>query len=86
MRRPQFSLKTLLWLMVVVAAFFGGWFAGCEFQRRAEIARRIMNNEGIEITIDGRRVFIPFAKQTLENPGWRSFEPPDAPDKQVAPN
>jgi hypothetical protein len=24
MRRPQFSLKTLLWLMVVVAAFCGG--------------------------------------------------------------
>ena len=24
MRRPQFSLKTLLWLMLVVAAFFGG--------------------------------------------------------------
>ena len=24
MRRPQFTLKTLLWLMVVVAAFFGG--------------------------------------------------------------
>jgi hypothetical protein len=24
MRRPQFSLKTLLWLTVVVAAFLGG--------------------------------------------------------------
>jgi hypothetical protein len=24
MRRPQFSLKTLLWLMAAVAAFFGG--------------------------------------------------------------
>lgn len=24
MSRPQFSLKTLLWLMVVVAAFLGG--------------------------------------------------------------
>lgn len=24
MKRPQFTLKTLLWLMVVVAAFFGG--------------------------------------------------------------
>jgi hypothetical protein len=24
MRRPQFSLKTLLWLMAVVAAFSGG--------------------------------------------------------------
>lgn len=24
MTRPQFSLKTLLWLMVVVAAFLGG--------------------------------------------------------------
>ncbi|HEV3339265.1 MAG TPA: hypothetical protein VG125_02875 [Pirellulales bacterium] len=24
MRRPQFSLKTMLWLMVVMAAFVGG--------------------------------------------------------------
>ena len=24
MRRPQFTLKSLLWLMAVVAAFFGG--------------------------------------------------------------
>ncbi|HEV2380931.1 MAG TPA: hypothetical protein VG206_14215 [Terriglobia bacterium] len=24
MRRPQFSLKTLLWLMALVAAFLGG--------------------------------------------------------------
>ena len=29
MRRPQFSLKTLLWLMAVVAAFF----AGIRFER-----------------------------------------------------
>lgn len=28
MRRPQFSLKTLLWLMALVAAFFGGYLAG----------------------------------------------------------
>ena len=31
-RRPQFSLKTLLWLMAVVAAFF----AGAAWQRRHE--------------------------------------------------
>jgi hypothetical protein len=29
MPRPQFSLKSLLWLMVVVAAFF----AGIQFER-----------------------------------------------------
>jgi hypothetical protein len=28
MPRPQFTLKTLLWLMALVAAFFSGWFSG----------------------------------------------------------
>ena len=32
MRRPQFSLKTLLWLTAVVAAFLGGMFAGSKMQ------------------------------------------------------
>ena len=36
MRRPQFSLKTLLWLMLVVAAFLGGM----ELQKRIEQRRR----------------------------------------------
>jgi hypothetical protein len=36
MRRPQFSIKTLLWLMAVVAAFVGG--AG--WQRRQYQADR----------------------------------------------
>jgi hypothetical protein len=32
MNRPQFSLKSLLWLMAVVAAFFGG----AAWQHRSE--------------------------------------------------
>lgn len=36
MRRPQFTLKTLLWLMVVVGAFFGGRAVGIrDEQKRA---------------------------------------------------
>jgi hypothetical protein len=34
MRRPQFSLKTLLWLMALVGAFFGG----AAWQRQSMIA------------------------------------------------
>lgn len=33
MRRPQFSLKTMLWLMALVAAFF----AGSQYGRRRQI-------------------------------------------------
>jgi hypothetical protein len=33
-RRFQFSLKTMLWLMVVVAAFCAGVVAERQFQRR----------------------------------------------------
>jgi hypothetical protein len=36
MRRPQFSLKTMLWLMVVAGAFC----AGVAWERRSEEARR----------------------------------------------
>ena len=36
MCRPQFSLKTLLWLVVVVAAFL----AGAQFGERRESERR----------------------------------------------
>ena len=35
MRRPQFSLKTLLWLMAVVAAFLGGMAAQAQFDQPA---------------------------------------------------
>ena len=37
MRRPQFTLKTLLWLMAVVAAFLGG--AAVQYNRANERAR-----------------------------------------------
>ena len=32
MRRPQFSLKTLLWLTTVLAAFLGGLLAGVKLE------------------------------------------------------
>jgi hypothetical protein len=38
MQRPQFSLKTLLWLMLVVAAFVGGIQFERERRRRADDA------------------------------------------------
>ena len=33
MRRPQFSLKALLWLMALVAAFMGGMVAQAQLDR-----------------------------------------------------
>ncbi|HVA47429.1 MAG TPA: hypothetical protein VNH11_13755 [Pirellulales bacterium] len=38
MRRPQFSLKTLLWLMAVVGAFLGGVVMGQRIGKEAERA------------------------------------------------
>jgi hypothetical protein len=37
MLRPQFCLKSLLWLMAVVAAFLGGDQFGRERQRREDL-------------------------------------------------
>jgi hypothetical protein len=42
MRRPQFSLKTMLWLMLVVAAFLGGLGIG---QQRASHTERLLRAE-----------------------------------------
>jgi hypothetical protein len=72
MRRPQFSLKTLLWITLAVACFLGGWFGGRQYQERQDMARRIRAGEGIEVTVNGRRVFIPYAKQAPPYfaPGW----------------
>jgi len=72
MRRPQFSLKTMLWITLAVACFLGGWFGGRQYQERRDMARRIREGEGIEVTMDGRRVFIPFPKQAPIHlsPGW----------------
>lgn len=41
MPRHQFSLKTLLWLMVVVAAFFGGMAIQRQLDTPARISRRL---------------------------------------------
>ena len=37
MRRPQFSLKTFLWLMVCVACFFAGMACKTEMLRREQV-------------------------------------------------
>jgi hypothetical protein len=59
MRRPQFSLKSLLWLMAVVAAFFAGaeWgikrslhYANVE---RALLRKQIENGREREIELRG---------------------------------
>jgi hypothetical protein len=42
MRRPQFSLKTLLWIMLVVAGFFAGLGIG---RQRANDAERLLRLE-----------------------------------------
>ena len=59
MHRPQFSLKTLLWLMVVVAAFL----AGIQFERQTltdkalldEVERRSLLGTIIKSTPDEKR-------------------------------
>ena len=70
--RPQFRLSTLLWITLAVACWFGGWFAGRQYQERQDVARRIREGEGIELTMDCRRVFVQFPKQTAAHlaPGW----------------
>ena len=45
MSRPQFSLKTLLWLMALVAAFFGGVRLGRQRQRLEDIEAAIADVE-----------------------------------------
>lgn len=39
MPRPQFSIRTLLWLTLCVACFLGGMFFEREWRDRAEKAR-----------------------------------------------
>lgn len=45
MRRPQFSLKTLLWLMAVVAALFGGREWGIRHERQNRLDDLIIEQE-----------------------------------------
>ena len=47
MRRPQFCLKTLLWLMVVVAAFFGGRSIGIKEERQSRIDALVTEQESL---------------------------------------
>jgi hypothetical protein len=53
MRRPQFSLKTLLWLMAVVAAFCAGAVWQRERDRQEESERLIeLITETVQPAID----------------------------------
>ncbi|HET6880817.1 MAG TPA: hypothetical protein VFI31_11720 [Pirellulales bacterium] len=63
MRRPQFSLKTLLWLMAVVAAFCTGMIVQRELDRPVPVLllqdpSQSMALETIELP-DGSRWFRP---------------------------
>ena len=61
MRRPQFSLKTLLWLMVCIACFFGGMATQSQLLRRREAAIGVDKRwqiPGAALTPDGRFVRI----------------------------
>lgn len=82
MRRPQFSLKTMLWLMAVLAAFLAGirWERA---QRAADAALARKEFSSIERTEDGSWVEYTlyddgtFDKESI--PSWRvhkSGQPP----------
>ena len=58
MRRPQFSLKALLWLMAVVAAFFAGM----------QVEFEMLKRQGLWQTIGGdgepmQRILVPLGTQ-----------------------
>lgn len=69
MRRPQFSLKTLLWLMAVVAAFFAG--------RRSEVnealrsVRAKLSERGAKVTAREEAVYLDEAKLMKS---WHQFK------------
>jgi hypothetical protein len=81
MRRPQFSLKTLLWLMALVAALFGGM----------QVDRAIMDQERESIRIheeavreyehrlDQRDLQTGRAKMVPLDPDWLKAHLPQAP-------
>jgi hypothetical protein len=52
MRRPQFSLRTLLWLMAVVAAFCGGLGIGRQSANQREQILRMEAEQSREIAIE----------------------------------
>jgi hypothetical protein len=47
MPRPQFSIRTLLWLTLVVAAFLGGMLFEREWLAREELDLEIKRQEAI---------------------------------------
>lgn len=49
MRRPQFSLKTLLWLILVAAVFLGGMRFGELIGERREKERRLQEERLLAI-------------------------------------
>jgi hypothetical protein len=55
MPRPQFTLKTTLWLVVVVAAFFGGRMQ-YEFQHRRKVRRFQADERALEQIVTDERL------------------------------
>jgi hypothetical protein len=64
MRRSQFSLKTLLWLMAVVAAFFGGM----AWQKRLDAPVYIWKPLRPDAT--GKQMTADEARCALRSAGW----------------
>ena len=57
MRRAQFSLKTLLWLMAVVAVFCFGFIAGGGRERQQlDAERRLLVDKTLDILVRENRV------------------------------
>ncbi|HWB11135.1 MAG TPA: hypothetical protein VG826_18040 [Pirellulales bacterium] len=89
MRRPQFSLKTMLWLIACVGCGLGGWIAGVRhnplfvwqnrvIHEQAEALEKRRINPNIRLERLGRRYL-----QELEQKAGESQPPDDSPDEEV---
>ncbi|HVX16173.1 MAG TPA: hypothetical protein VHC22_33615 [Pirellulales bacterium] len=64
MPRPQFTLRALLVLMLVVAAFLGGM----HLERGRQAAKHAIDMEALRKELDLRRRQFPAPKQPAPNP------------------
>lgn len=84
MRRPQFSLKTLLWLMAVVAALFGGM----ALQRKLDEPEWVYKSPPTNQPVLGGEYRVEIMKLRDGSEWIRMVQPigdsPDMPGKQPA--
>jgi hypothetical protein len=66
MPRPQFSLKTLLWLMLVVAAFLGGMVLQRKLDEPVYISKP---------TKQSLRLIVPEVIELRDGTRWYRFAP-----------